>query len=311
MNERGRKRGSADITNLDAPLRSDGFLSSPVDISSFDFGSVPFSLPFPDFAHVSAPLFDSPPLYPLAPGPLHPLDMQTMAKAFMGYLAYDHQYPPGPKYVNAAPREFHETVLKDDESSTAGRTLPELVADPSYVVPVGGFEVRVVVVSGRALYCANDVMMAVGIKTSVRSTLYKLREKYPDLCRFGVLTKLSGSITGQAMTCYPLRVCCSDCPPKCQYETCQGFKPLDVILASLGRAEVIKLFVTTERELEVCPTFVWPTSWWRDRIKKAEAQRDLKRALNAANKRDRRDKLLHLADVACIAGSANQGPQQV
>jgi len=309
MTERGRKRACADFKSPEPPLRSDGFLTPTADMSPFDLASLPYGpgLAYPDYQHFT-PLFDSSP----STNPVNGCacnDMQhSMAKTLLGgnlggYYPYDG-YNPQSKFHSDVPRDMFDNSMKEDEGTTRAHT--GLIADPSYVVPVGGFEVRVVVVQGRALYCANDVMMAVGIKTSVRSTLYKLREKHPDLCRVGVLTKLGGSITGQAMTCYPLRVCTAECSPLCQYEMCPGFKPLETILASLGRADIIKLFVMTELELRNFSNFIWPTPWWRERIKKAVAQRDLKRALNAANKRDRRDKLLHLADVACIAGSANR-----
>jgi len=303
--ERGRKRASADVMSPDPPLRSDGFMA-PADISPFDLSSVPF-MTYHNFQHFG-PMFDSSSLHPLNNGcACNDTQHRVIAKAFLGGTLGHHphqdQYYAQGKYRSDTPRDLFDSSMKADEGPTRA---PDLVADPSYVVPVGGFEVRVVVVQGRALYCANDVMMAVGIKTSVRSTLYKLREKHPELTRVGVLTKLSGSITGQAMTCYPLRVCTAECSPLCQYAMCPGFKPLDTILASLGRADIIKLFVVTELELQNCANFIWPTPWWRERIKKAVEQRDLKRALNAANKRDRRDKLLHLADVACIASSVNR-----
>lgn len=270
-----------------------------------DLPHVPFMpLNFPEFHHFGH-LFD-PSLYNTLNGYN---ELQQRMKAFLGSPYYPHEHFSSSKPAYEVPREALDT-MKEEEGPV--RATAGLVADPSYVVPVGGFEVRVVVVQGRALYCANDVMMAVGIKTSVRSTLYKLREKHPDLCRVGVLTKLSGSITGQAMTCYPLRVCTPDCAPFCQYELCTGFKPLETILSSLGRGDFVKVFVMTELELLNCSnTFVWPTPWWRERIQKAVSQRDLKRALNAANKRDRRDKLLHLADVACIAGGSRNHNAQV
>jgi len=305
--ERGRKRTNTDVMSSDGSVRSDGFLNPASDISPFDLGYMP-GMTFHDFQHFG-PLFDSSSVYPTNNG-CACNDTHIMAKTMLGgtqYYSHDPYYTQD-KCLSDLPRDMYDNSIKVDESPIRAHT--GLVADPSYVVPVGGFEVRVVVVQGRALYCANDVMMAVGIKTSVRSTLYKLREKHPELTRVGVLTKLSGSITGQAMTCYPLRVCTPECSPLCQYGTCAGFKPLDTILASLGRADIIKLFVVTELELQNCTNFIWPTPWWRERIKKAVEQRDLKRALNAANKRDRRDKLLHLADVACIAGSVNRNPRQ-
>jgi len=139
-----------------------------------DLPHVPFMpLNFPEFHHFGH-LFD-PALY----GTLNGYnELQQRMKAFLGgnpYYAHDHSYPAS-KLLHEPRRDTLDT-MKEEESPI--RATAGLVADPSYVVPVGGFEVRVVVVGGRALYCANDVMMAVGIKTSVRSTLYKVFYGFP------------------------------------------------------------------------------------------------------------------------------------
>jgi len=286
MNDRGRKRAASGEVAVSELFQSTDSFVPQTSSFSVSFDPLPFLSSFPDCA-----LFDRSISLPES-CPLRP----AISPSFFGeQFLVPFSTPPS----------------EQRSEEYACRSRSGVPADPNSVVNVCGFEVRMVIQDGRTLYCANDVLVAVGI-SSVRSTLYKLREKHPALNRVGVLAKLSGSITGQAMTCYPLRICCSECPMVCLYETCQGFKPLEIILSSLGRREFIRLFIDAERMQNFhLPNFIWPTPFWRERIKKAESQRDMKRALNAANrKKGLRDKLLHLADVACLAGDVHRQPHQ-